>query len=356
MSNTNNGTQWGTSLSFDEQGISGRYNGRGQLEVCIPPGVAPEPVSKNDFWANVAHYSLVAAAITIKLQTRQDQVSLRDIVAHLSDLEKMLALVEAVELETSDFTGAFEWLRSCLQHWKGDTDGEWNFRLFKILQQGLLAKLTTILDSMDQIAEVRRYSIDTDGNGAFAEVVLAEDYECTVLARQSAEAERDQYKVELERLKNQAPVAFMFRGADGRLRMDACRHKPSEPGWEGVYGESRPAPRQLCSAGLEDLQLTVSDGVHLLEEWIQVSHSHDEVQASLSVASREYIDRAPAIKSPRPRLDAVEVGSIQRALEIINWISCRSNIAPKDMSRLDRSSAELTALLAKLPQAEAKPA
>ncbi|WP_256843723.1 hypothetical protein, partial [Pseudomonas aeruginosa] len=65
--------------------------------------------------------------------------------------------------------------------------------------------------------------------------------ERTVLAMQSAEAERDQFKAELERLKDQAPVAFMFRGSDGRLRMDACRHKPSEPGWEGVYGESRPA-------------------------------------------------------------------------------------------------------------------
>lgn len=36
-------------------------------------------------------------------------------------------------------------------------------------------------------SEVRRFSIDTDGNGAFAEVVLAEDYEHAVLARQSAE-------------------------------------------------------------------------------------------------------------------------------------------------------------------------
>ncbi|HGF9701767.1 hypothetical protein [Pseudomonas aeruginosa] len=93
--------------------------------------------------------------------------------------------------------------------------------------------------------EVRRFSIDTDGNGAFAEVVLAEDYEHAVLARQSAEAERDQYKAELERLKDQAPVAFMFRGADGRLRMDACRHKPNEAGWEGVFGEPRPAPTPL---------------------------------------------------------------------------------------------------------------
>ncbi|AVX92854.1 hypothetical protein ACUB14_001614 [Pseudomonas aeruginosa] len=113
---------------------------------------------------------------------------------------------------------------------------------------------------------------------------------------------------------------------------------------------------RICGAGQEDLQLTVNEGMHLLEEWIQVSHSHDEVQASLSVASREYIDRAPAVKSPKPRLDAVEVGSIQRALEVINWISCRSDIAPKDMSRLERSSAELTALLATLPQAEALPA
>ncbi|EMZ45645.1 hypothetical protein OFL75_19180 [Pseudomonas aeruginosa] len=242
MSKTKTGPQGDTSLSFDEQGISGRYNGRGQLEVCIPAGVAPEPVSKNDFWANVAHYSLVAAAITLKLQARQDKVSLKDLVSILSDLENMLVLVEAAEPVPSDFTGAFEWLHSCLQHWKGDTDGEWNFRHFKILQQGLLARLTTILDSKDHVPEVRRYSIDTDGNGAFAEVVLAEDYERTVLALQSAEAERDQFKAELERLKNQAPVAFMFRGADGRLRMDACRHKPNEPGWEGVYEESRPAP------------------------------------------------------------------------------------------------------------------
>ncbi|EPK5306233.1 hypothetical protein OR553_004181 [Pseudomonas aeruginosa] len=61
-------------------------------------------------------------------------------------------------------------------------------------------------------SEVRRFSIDTDGNGAFAEVVLAEDYEHAVLARQSAEVERDQYKTEIQRLKDQAPVAFMFRG------------------------------------------------------------------------------------------------------------------------------------------------
>lgn len=242
MSKTKTGPQGGTPLSFDEQGITGRYNGQGLLEVFIPAGVSPEPVSKNDFWANVAHYSLVAAAITLTLQTRQDKVSLKDLVSILSDLEKMLVLVEAAEPVPSDFTGAFEWVRSCLQHWKEDTDGTWNFRHFKILQQGLLARLTTILDSKDHVPEVRRYSIDTDGNGAFAEVVLAEDYERTVLALQSAEAERDQFKAELERLKDQAPVAFMFRGADGRLRMDACRHKPNEPGWEGVYGESRPAP------------------------------------------------------------------------------------------------------------------
>lgn len=50
---------------------------------------------------------------------------------------------------------------------------------------------------------------------------------------------------ELLSWKETSPVAFMFRGADGRLRMDACRHKPNEAGWEGVFGEPRPAPTPL---------------------------------------------------------------------------------------------------------------
>ncbi|HBO7965266.1 TPA: hypothetical protein L5C46_003733 [Pseudomonas aeruginosa] len=83
--------------------------------------------------------------------------------------------------------------------------------------------------------------------------------------------------------------------------------------------------------------------------------AQDEVQASPSVASREHIDGAPADQSQRPRLESVDEGPIQRALEIINWISCRSDITPKDMTRLERSSEELTALLATLSQAKAQP-
>ncbi|AJA17220.1 hypothetical protein ACR3H8_27560 [Pseudomonas aeruginosa] len=241
-------------LNFDMPGLSVRYAGQGEVKVSMLAGNALLPISKQDFWTNVSHHSLAAALIVLKLHRPQSSnVQLKDILTILSDLEKMLALVNSAPQMHADVARWTDWLHSYLWYWKGEEQGEWATRRYKALHQGLVTKLTEVLDSIAQEPNVCRYAIDTDGDGAV------------------------------------------------------------------------------------------------------VSQSQVEVQASPSVVSRENIDRAPADQSQRPRLESVEEGPIQRALEIINWISCRSDIAPKDMTRLERSSEELTALLATISQAEAQP-
>lgn len=151
-------------INFEFPEVSHTYNpfNSGGVRATISTAMKIQANSTEEFWTDVARYSLTAAILTLKLQSGEPAFHIKDIIALLSDFDILLGFIETIRDTDSNFhKDGKEWLYSYLRFWRDDEKGVWNTKSFKQLLQGLIAKLSAFAHS-EYARIVNTYTPDVD--------------------------------------------------------------------------------------------------------------------------------------------------------------------------------------------------
>lgn len=151
-------------INFEFPEVSHTYNPffSGGVRATISTAMKIQANSTEEFWTDVARYSLTAAILTLKLQPGEPAFHIKDIIAILSDFDLLLGFIDKIRSTDSNaHKDGKEWLFSYLRFWRDDDKGTWNTKTFKQLLQGLIAKLSAFAHS-EYARVVNTYSPDVD--------------------------------------------------------------------------------------------------------------------------------------------------------------------------------------------------
>jgi intracellular multiplication protein IcmO len=118
--------------------------------------------SSEEFWTDIARYTLTAATLVLKLQPGAPAFCIKDMIALLMDFDLLLSYTKRIKPEESrQHKEGNDWLYSYLRNWwKNDDDG-WNYQQYKTLTQGLVSKLSAFAHS-EYSTIVNTYAPDVD--------------------------------------------------------------------------------------------------------------------------------------------------------------------------------------------------
>ena len=128
-------------VTFDQLELSNTYNPFGSISVRAAAAKATklDPSSRHAFWTDVNSYSLAAAILALALQPGNPAFHSKDVLALLADFDLLLFYVQRIDpFESEHHQGGLTWLNASLGHWH--QDGQWNFKQYKTLTSGLVAK------------------------------------------------------------------------------------------------------------------------------------------------------------------------------------------------------------------------
>lgn len=118
--------------------------------------------STEEFWTDIARYTLTAATLVLKLQPNAPAFNIKDMIALLADFDLLLMYLRRICPEDSKYhKEGMDWLYSYLRNWwKNDEEG-WNYNQYKTLTQGLISKLSSFAHS-EYSGIVNTYAPDVD--------------------------------------------------------------------------------------------------------------------------------------------------------------------------------------------------
>lgn len=118
--------------------------------------------STEEFWTDIARYTLTAATLVLKLQPGAPAFNIKDMIALLADFDLLLMYLKRIHPEDSKYhKEGMDWLYSYLRNWwKNDEEG-WNYNQYKTLTQGLISKLSSFAHS-EYSGIVNTYAPDVD--------------------------------------------------------------------------------------------------------------------------------------------------------------------------------------------------
>lgn len=128
-------------ITFDQPELSNTYNPLGSISVRAAAAKAAklDPFSSHAFWTDVNSYTLAAAILTLALQPGNPAFHSKDVLALLADFDLLLSYTQRIAPDESEHhQDGLNWLNASLSHWQ--QDGQWNFRQYKALTTGLVAK------------------------------------------------------------------------------------------------------------------------------------------------------------------------------------------------------------------------
>ncbi|MCF5381932.1 TraM recognition domain-containing protein [Pseudomonas syringae] len=150
------------NFEFPEQ--SHTYNPfySGGVRSTISTAMKVQANSTEEFWTDIARFTLTAAVLTLKLQPGAPAFNIKDMIALLMDFELLLSYIEKIRPEESKYhKEGEEWLYSYMRNWWKETDKEWNYNSYKTLTQGLVSKLSAFAHS-EYSSIVNTYAPDVD--------------------------------------------------------------------------------------------------------------------------------------------------------------------------------------------------
>lgn len=132
-------------INFEFPEMSHTYNPffSGGVRATISTAMKLQANSKEEFWTDIARYSLTAAVLSLKLQPGEPVFHIKDIIAVLSDFDLLLSFIRNIRVSDSIYhSDGVEWLHSYLRFWFDEEKQVWNLRGYKQLLQGLVSKLS----------------------------------------------------------------------------------------------------------------------------------------------------------------------------------------------------------------------
>lgn len=118
--------------------------------------------STEEFWTDVARYTLTAATLVLKLQPGSPAFNIKDMIALLMDFDLLLSYTKRIRPEESKaHKEGMDWLYSYLRNWWKSDEGVWNYNQYKTLTQGLVSKLSAFAHS-EYSSIVNTYAPDVD--------------------------------------------------------------------------------------------------------------------------------------------------------------------------------------------------
>lgn len=151
-------------INFEFPEVSHTYNPffYGGTRASISTAMRLQANSKEEFWKDIARYSLTAAILTMKLQPGAPAFHIKDIIALLSDFDILLDMIRSIrESDSPAHADGKEWLHSYLRYWRDEVKEQWNLTQFKNLLGGLVSKLSAFAHS-EYSRIVNTYSPDVD--------------------------------------------------------------------------------------------------------------------------------------------------------------------------------------------------
>ncbi|WP_409286782.1 type IV secretory system conjugative DNA transfer family protein [Pseudomonas guariconensis] len=151
-------------ISFEFPEISHTYNPffSGGARTTLSTAMKVQAASKEEFWTDVARYSLSAAILCMKLQPGEPAFHIKDMIAVLSDFDIFLTYVDAIrEADSEDHKDGKEFLLSYLRFWRDEDQESWDRKKYKNLLQGTISKLSAFAHS-EYSRIVNTYSPDVE--------------------------------------------------------------------------------------------------------------------------------------------------------------------------------------------------
>jgi len=104
--------------------------------------------SSEEFWDNIANYSISAAVIALRLQPGEPAINLKDLVVCLSNFEMLKNIVGNIRTtDSEDHKSGKAYLVSYLKYWWNDDKNCYNSSHYKNLMLGPIAKLSSYCHS-----------------------------------------------------------------------------------------------------------------------------------------------------------------------------------------------------------------
>lgn len=151
-------------INFEFPDQSHTYNPffSGGVRSTISTAMKIQANSSEEFWTDMARFTLTAAVLTLKLQPGSPAFHIKDMIAVLQDFDLMLSYLKKIRPEESKYhKEGMEWLYSYLRGWWKENDAEWNYNSYKTLTQGLVSKLSAFAHS-EYSTIVNTYAPDVD--------------------------------------------------------------------------------------------------------------------------------------------------------------------------------------------------
>ena len=150
------------NFEFPEQSHSYNPVFSGGVRSTLSTLMKIQANSTEEFWTDIARYTLTAATLVLKLQPGGPAFNIKDMIALLMDFDLLRYYTERIRPEDSKYhKEGMDWLYSYLRNWwKNDEDG-WNYQSYKTLTQGLVSKLSAFAHS-EYSSIVNTYAPDVD--------------------------------------------------------------------------------------------------------------------------------------------------------------------------------------------------
>lgn len=150
------------NFEFPEQSHSYNPVFSGGVRATLSTLMKIQANSSEEFWTDIARYTLTAATLVLKLQPGGPAFNIKDMIALLMDFDLLRVYTERIRPEDSKYhKEGMDWLYSYLRNWwKNDEDG-WNYHSYKTLTQGLVSKLSAFAHS-EYSSIVNTYAPDVD--------------------------------------------------------------------------------------------------------------------------------------------------------------------------------------------------
>ena len=134
----------------------------GGVRATLSTAMKIQSASSEEFWNDIARYTLTAAILTLKLQPRDPAFHIKDMVAVLSDFDLLLEYTKNINEDESIYhKEGSDWLYSFLRHWRDQKDGSWQYARFNNLTSGIISKLSGFTHS-EYSRIVNTYAPDVD--------------------------------------------------------------------------------------------------------------------------------------------------------------------------------------------------
>jgi len=150
------------NFEFPEQSHSYNPVFSGGVRSTLSTLMKIQANSTEEFWTDIARYTLTAATLVLKLQPGGPAFNIKDMIALLMDFDLLRYYTERIRPEDSKYhKEGMDCLYSYLRNWwKNDEDG-WNYQSYKTLTQGLVSKLSAFAHS-EYSSIVNTYAPDVD--------------------------------------------------------------------------------------------------------------------------------------------------------------------------------------------------